>query len=62
MRIIYKILACLIGMVIGIVASAIAIELITGHRPNSLPALFGIMGGAIGWLAVGSKPSAGSRK
>jgi len=62
MRIFFKVLAGIVGLMIGIVASALALELFTGQQDSMLQAIFGLIGGSIGWLVVGSKPTKDSQK
>ena len=62
MRMFYKVLAGIVGLIIGIVASAITQEILIGRPHTIINAIFGLIGGSIGWLAVGSKPTKDSQK
>jgi hypothetical protein len=55
LRTIFKFIAWFIGAMIGITASAITIELLTGGHNTFLQGIFGLIGGSIGWMLVGKK-------
>jgi len=57
LRTIFRFFVAFIGVVIGITACAITIELLTGGRDPMINAVFGIIGGSLGWMLVGKKPA-----
>lgn len=57
MRLIFKLLAWLVGASVGVTACAITLEIVTGRNDPFIQSIFGLIGGAIGWLLVGKKRS-----
>jgi len=57
LRTVFKFVATFIGVVVGITACAITVELLTGGRNPMINAVFGIIGGSLGWMLVGKKPA-----
>lgn len=57
MRTLVRFFAAFVGVVIGITACAITVELLTGGRNPMINAVFGIIGGSLGWMLVGKKPT-----
>lgn len=55
MKVVFKFIAWVVGVMIGITASAIAIEATTGGHNAFFQGIFGLIGGAIGWILVGKK-------
>lgn len=62
LRIIFKFIAAFIGVVVGITACAITVELLTGGRNPMINAIFGIIGGSLGWMLVGKKSAKETQK
>lgn len=58
MRLVFKFMAWLVGAIVGITTCAIALELLTGKHDPFIQSIFGLIGGAIGWILVGKKKSA----
>jgi hypothetical protein len=57
LRTLFRFFAAFVGVVIGITACAITVELLTGGRNPMINAVFGIIGGSLGWMLVGKKPA-----
>ncbi len=58
MRLFLRVLAWLFGAMVFLVASSVVIELLTGRPRPAISSLFGLIGGAIGWMLVGKKKPA----
>jgi uncharacterized membrane protein YeaQ/YmgE (transglycosylase-associated protein family) len=52
----FRFFAAFIGVIVGITACAIAVELLTGGRNPMINAVFGIIGGSLGWMLFGKRP------
>lgn len=57
MRFIFKLMAWFVGATVGVTACAITLEVLTGRNDPFIQSIFGLIGGAIGWLLVGKKRS-----
>ena len=55
MRFIFKLIAWFVGATIGITACAITLEILTGKNDPFIQSIFGLIGGALGWMLVGKK-------
>lgn len=55
MRVVLRFFAWFVGAAIGIAASSIVLELLTGRHDNFIQAIFGLICGSIGWMLVGKK-------
>ena len=62
MRFILKLVAWFIGAVIGITVCAITLEILTGKHDPFIQGIFGLIGGAIGWMLVGKKKPSDNRE